>query len=157
MEGVGAWLHTILPDSLPASSNFAVITATSRSVLKRPHGLEDDLDRRRRQVWQRLGDFRQFVVRSSFTDTPPEGWLREHGVDTVTIAGYMTQMCCDTTARQAVHRGFKVEFLRDATGTLALSNSAGEVTAEELHRSILCAQQMLLSEVLDVASWRGRL
>jgi nicotinamidase-related amidase len=66
-------------------------------------------------------------------------------------------MCCDTTARQAVHRGFKVEFLRDATGTLALSNSAGEVTAEELHRSILCAQQMLLSEVLDVASWRGRL
>jgi nicotinamidase-related amidase len=93
----------------------------------------------------------------SFTDTPLEGWLREHGVVTVTIAGYMTHMCCDTTARQAVHRGFNVEFLRDATGTLALSNSAGEVTAEELHRSILCAQQMLLSEVLDVGSWKERL
>lgn len=52
---------------------------------------------------------------------------------------------------------FKVEFLRDATGTLALSNSAGEVTAEELYGSILCAQQMLLSEVLDVASWKERL
>jgi nicotinamidase-related amidase len=93
----------------------------------------------------------------SFTDTPLEGWLREHNIDTVTIAGYMTHMCCDTTARQAVHRGFTVEFLRDATGTLDLSNSAGEVTAEELHRSILCAQQMLLSEVLDVAGWRERL
>jgi nicotinamidase-related amidase len=93
----------------------------------------------------------------SFTGTPLEGWLRERGITTVTIAGYMTHMCCDTTARQAVHRGFTVEFLRDATGTLALANPAGEVTAEELHRAILCAQQHLLSEVLDVETWVGRL
>ena len=50
------------------------------------------------------------------------GALREQGVDTVTIAGYMTHMCCDTTARQAGHRGFTVEFLRDANTT----NSAGQ-------------------------------
>lgn len=93
----------------------------------------------------------------SFTGTPLESWLRERGIDTVTVAGYMTHMCCDTTARQAVHRGFAVEFLNDATGTLPLSNAAGEVTAEELHRSILCAQQMLLSEVLSSADWIGRL
>lgn len=93
----------------------------------------------------------------SFTGTNLEAWLREQNIDTVTIAGYMTHMCCDTTARQAVHRGFTVEFLSDATGTLPLSNSAGEVTAEELHRSILCAQQMMLSEVLDVESWVGRI
>lgn len=93
----------------------------------------------------------------SFTGTEMEAWLRDKGIDTITIAGYMTHMCCDTTARQAVHRGFTVEFLSDATGTLALSNSAGEVTAEELHRSILCAQQMMLSEVLDVESWIKRL
>jgi nicotinamidase-related amidase len=68
----------------------------------------------------------------------------------------MTHMCCDTTARQAVHRGFNVEFLSDATGTLALENSAGKVTAEELHRSILCAQQMLLSDVVSVDNWLKR-
>lgn len=93
----------------------------------------------------------------SFTNTQLEPWLRERHIDTVTIAGYMTHMCCDTTARQAVHRGLTVEFLRDATGTLDLSNEAGEVTAEELHRSILCAQQMLLSEVLDLPTWLKRL
>lgn len=93
----------------------------------------------------------------SFTGTDLEAWLREQKIDTVTIAGYMTHMCCDTTARQAVHRGFTVEFLSDATGTLALSNTAGEVTAEELQRSILCAQQMMLSEVLNVETWIGRL
>ncbi|MCG6158238.1 cysteine hydrolase family protein [Rubinisphaera margarita] len=93
----------------------------------------------------------------SFTGTNLEDWLSEQKIDTVTVAGYMTHMCCDTTARQAVHRGINVEFLNDATGTLDLSNQAGEVTAEELHRSILCAQQMLLSEVLDVETWRKRL
>ena len=92
----------------------------------------------------------------SFTGTGLESWLREQGIDTVTIAGYMTHMCCDTTARQAVHRGFAVEFLSDATGTLPLTNSAGSVTAEELHRSILCAQQMLLSEVLPSSAWIDR-
>jgi nicotinamidase-related amidase len=93
----------------------------------------------------------------SFTHTPLEEWLRERGITTVSIAGYMTHMCCDTTARQAVHRGFQVEFLSDATGTLPLTNSAGSVTAEELQRAILCSQQMLLSEVLPSSEWIRRL
>ncbi|MHB1560391.1 MAG: cysteine hydrolase family protein [Isosphaeraceae bacterium] len=93
----------------------------------------------------------------SFTGTPLEEWLRARGIDTVTIAGYMTHMCCDTTARQAVHRGFKSEFLSDATGTLPLSNAGGNVTAEELQRSILAAQAQLLSEVLPSDRWLERL
>lgn len=99
----------------------------------------------------------QKTLPGSFTNTGLSDWLQQNEIDTVTIAGYMTHMCCDTTARQAVHQGLKVEFLSDATGTLPLSNEAGEVTAEELHRSILCAQQMLLSEVLDTKSWKQRL
>lgn len=93
----------------------------------------------------------------SFTGTALQEWLRERDIGTVTIAGYMTHMCCDTTAREAVHRGFAVEFLSDATGTLPVSNSAGAVTAEELHRAILCAQQMLLSEVVSSEKWIERL
>lgn len=93
----------------------------------------------------------------SFTGTNLEQWLKEHLIDVVTIAGYMSHMCCDTTARQAVHAGYTVEFLSDGTGTLPLDNSAGKVTAEELHRSILCAQQMLLSEVISTADWCARI
>lgn len=93
----------------------------------------------------------------SFTGTELEPWLRQQGIDTVVIAGYMTHMCCDTTARQAVHRGFTVEFLSDATGTLPLDNSAGVVSAEELQRAILCSQQMLLSEVLSTEAWCKRI
>jgi len=93
----------------------------------------------------------------SFTGTDLEAWLRDREIDTVTVAGYMSHMCCDTTARQAAHLGLAVEFLGDATGTLAVANSAGAVGAEEMHRAILCAQQMMISEVLDSAAWTGRL
>lgn len=93
----------------------------------------------------------------SFTGTQLEAWLREHDIDTVVIGGYMTQMCCDTTARQALHLGFGVEFLSDATGTLAFKNSAGEVSAEELHRAILVTQQLRFSEVLSTEQWITRI
>jgi nicotinamidase-related amidase len=93
----------------------------------------------------------------SFTKTKLDDWLKEIAADTVSIAGYMTQMCCDTTARQAFHRGYQVEFLSDATGTLDVHNEAGSATAEELQRSILVAQQMFISEVLSSAKWIDRL
>ena len=89
----------------------------------------------------------------SFTGTDLESLLRERGVDTVVIAGYMTQMCCDTTARQAFHLGFSVEFLADATGTLAIANDAGSVTAEELHRAILVTQAMRFAKVISTEQW----
>ncbi len=93
----------------------------------------------------------------SFTGTELEAWLRERGIETVVIAGYMTQMCCDTTARQAVHLGLQVEFLSDATGTLAIQNPAGKVTAEELHRAILVTQQMRFSRVMSTKDWAAEI
>lgn len=93
----------------------------------------------------------------SFTGTQLDEWLKANEADTVSIAGYMTHMCCDTTARQAFHRGYKVEFLNDATGTLDVQNEAGSATAQELQTSILVAQQMFISEVLGSEAWIDRL
>lgn len=93
----------------------------------------------------------------SFTGTHLEKWLRERGIDTVTIGGYMTQMCCDTTSRQALHLGFTVEFLSDATGTHDFSNRAGTATAEELHRAALVVQGSRFSEVMTVTEWTERI
>lgn len=93
----------------------------------------------------------------AFTGTELEPWLRQNGIDTIVITGYMTQMCCDTTARQAVHRGFQVEFLSDATGTLDQENSAGRVSAEDLHRAVLVTQQSRFARVLSTEDWIGSL
>jgi len=89
----------------------------------------------------------------SFTKTGLEACLKELSVDTVAICGYMTQMCCDTTARQAFHMGFNVEFISDATGTLNISNYAGSASAESLHNAILVTQAMRFSKVLSTADW----
>jgi nicotinamidase-related amidase len=93
----------------------------------------------------------------SFTGTELEDWLKKHEIDTVVIAGYMTQMCCDTTARQAIHLGYAVEFLSDSTGTLDFENQAGSATAEELHRTVLVTQDSFSSKVLPTSEWIDRL
>jgi nicotinamidase-related amidase len=79
--------------------------------------------------------------------------LQERSVSTVTIAGYMTQMCCDTTARQAFHRNYAVNFLADATGTLSLSNHAGSICAADLHHAILITQQQRFARVMTTDEW----
>ena len=89
----------------------------------------------------------------SFSGTSLEEWLRERDIEEVAISGYMTQMCCDTTSRQAFHRGFAVQFLSDATGTLDISNESGSVSAEELHRAILVTQAMGFAKVVTTAQW----
>ena len=89
----------------------------------------------------------------SFSGTDLEPWLRKEGIDRLTISGYMTQMCCDTTARQAFDRGFVVEFLADATGTLSISNEAGYIKDEDLHRAILLTQASCFSRVMTAGDW----
>ncbi len=90
---------------------------------------------------------------SAFVGTDLQTWLDARGIDTVVISGYMTQMCCDTTARYAMHLGYGVEFLSDATATLGFENGAGSVTAEELHRAILVVQAARFSRVISTRDW----
>ncbi len=89
----------------------------------------------------------------SFTGTGLKKWLDEQGITTVTISGYMTQMCCDTTARQAFHEGYAVNFLSDATGCLSVTNAAGTIRDADLHRAILVTQQMRFSKVQKTEEW----
>jgi len=54
---------------------------------------------------------------SAFIGTDLEDLLRNLKVTTVTICGFMTNFCCDSTAREAHDRDFFVDFIVDATGT----------------------------------------
>lgn len=90
---------------------------------------------------------------SSFTGTGLAEWLTERGVDTVVVCGYLTQNCDESTARDAVHRGFAVEFLSDATGAVALANAAGRVEARDLHEAVLTVMQSRYAAVATTAAW----
>jgi len=59
---------------------------------------------------------------SSFVETGLEERLRQLAVEKVVICGFMTNCCCDSTARDAHSRGFFVDFVIDATGTPGTEN-----------------------------------
>ena len=94
---------------------------------------------------------------SSFAGTGLEQWLRDNEIDTLTVSGYMTQMCCDSTARDGFHRGYRVEFLSDATGTLTIGNDTGNVADKDLHNAVLVTQASMFSKVMDTADWIKKL
>ncbi|MCB1246874.1 MAG: cysteine hydrolase [Acidimicrobiia bacterium] len=57
-------------------------------------------------------------VHSAFYgDVDLHAWLQEHGITGVAICGIQTNMCCETTARQASDLGYDMIFVLDATYT----------------------------------------
>jgi nicotinamidase-related amidase len=61
--------------------------------------------------------------------------LRKDRVDTIVVTGFMTNYCCETTARQAHDMDFFVDFIMDATGCPDLS----EDMTEEKIKSVVAA------------------
>jgi nicotinamidase-related amidase len=81
---------------------------------------------------------------SAFADTDLDGQLQELGVDTVIITGLMSFMCCDTTARDAHSKGYKVLYVEDATAAIDL----GDIPAAEVHKVTVAVQGFMFSEVV---------
>ena len=94
----------------------------------------------------------------SFSKTDLEETLRKDGIETLVISGYMTHMCCDTTAREGFHRDFRVLFLNDATATRDGEHpTLGKIAHGELHRSTLITQASMFAEVLPTQELVERL
>ncbi len=55
---------------------------------------------------------------SAFYNTDLETILRCLKIEDLVISGIMTNMCCESTARDAYYRDLKVHFLADATGSV---------------------------------------
>lgn len=55
---------------------------------------------------------------SAFYNTKLHEILQEKGITDVIISGVMTNCCCETAARDAFMRGYKVFFVNDATATI---------------------------------------
>lgn len=62
----------------------------------------------------------------SFIGTELEQILKNNGIEKVIIVGFMTNFCCESTARSAHDRDFFVDFVWDATGTPGVENISTE-------------------------------
>jgi nicotinamidase-related amidase len=90
---------------------------------------------------------------SAFAGTDLVQWIEAHGIDTLTIVGYMTQNCNASTIYEARHRNLHVEYLSDATGAVPYANKAGAATAEEVHRVLSVIFESNFAAVLPTAEW----
>ncbi len=90
---------------------------------------------------------------SALADTGLGDWLRAHAIDTVTVAGYMTQNCNESTIRQAAHEGWNVEFLHDASGAVSYRNHMGLLHAEDMHKAACIVIQSRFAAVMTTTEW----
>ena len=90
---------------------------------------------------------------SVFAGTDLRAWLDGHGIDTLTVIGYMTHNCDAATIYHAAHDGLQVEFLQDATGTLSYANAAGAASAEEIHRVYSTVFHSNFAAVASTQAW----
>lgn len=87
---------------------------------------------------------------NSFRGTLLLEHFRKEGIDRVVIAGMMTHMCVDATARAAFDYGFDCTVLHDACATRALSFGGECVPAEHVHMAFLSALSGVYARVVDV-------
>lgn len=82
----------------------------------------------------------------AFHGTNLEQQMRMRRIDTVVIAGIETNVCCETTAREAMVRGFRVFFMSDGTTTGGVPG----LTVDEVQRASLATLGMFFAQVLTV-------
>jgi ureidoacrylate peracid hydrolase len=82
----------------------------------------------------------------AFHGTDLEATLRSRGVDTVIITGIATNICCETTAREAAQHDFRVFFLSDGTATKEMNG----VPADELQRATLASLGMVFAQIATI-------
>lgn len=79
----------------------------------------------------------------AFHGTDLELILRSRGIDTVIISGIATNICCETTAREAAQRDFRVVFLSDGTAT----KDMGGVSAAHLQSATCASLGMVFAKI----------
>jgi nicotinamidase-related amidase len=115
--------------------------------------LHPEIERRKTTEWTSL--VKQYG--SVYAGTDLADWLRQHDVDTVTLAGYMTNNCVLASAVEAEFLGFSTEVLSDATGAIHLANEAGFADAKTVHTTLLTLLNSNWAAVADTATWTNAL
>jgi ureidoacrylate peracid hydrolase len=101
-----------------------------------------------------LGDVRikkikysAFMASSSDVDAQ----LNARGIDTVLIAGTATNVCCESTARDAMMLDYKVIMLSDGTATLTEEEHAGALNTFMMFFGDVMSTDEAISRLAPVA------
>lgn len=87
---------------------------------------------------------------SCFAGTGLDQILRERSIDRIVVTGFMTNFCCEATARNGHDLDYFVDFLLDATGCPDLSESATQAAIKDATAATLSAG---FARVMSTAEW----
>jgi len=82
----------------------------------------------------------------AFTGTDLDLILRSHSIEAVIVGGIATNVCCETTAREANMRDYKVFFLSDGTANRGLE----DLSPEDIKKATLATLRFAFAQVLSV-------
>lgn len=111
--------------------------------------LHPEIEARRTDTWKSVVKHYSSV----YAETDVADWLREQGVGTVTLVGYMTNNCIIASAVESEGLGLTTEVLRDATGAIHLSNGVGTVDAETVHTTLMTLLNSNFAAVAPTSTW----
>jgi nicotinamidase-related amidase len=85
-------------------------------------------------------------VHGSFTGTDLDLILRSNGIDTIIVTGICTNICCETTAREAGMKDYHVFFPSDGTETFP----TGGLTVDEIKKATLATLGTAFAKITTV-------
>lgn len=87
---------------------------------------------------------------NAFIATDLEAKLKALGIENVVLAGFMTHVCINSTARGAFNLGFKPTVVASACATRSLIGAQGKmIDAQTMHEAALAAVRDLFAVVVD--------
>lgn len=84
---------------------------------------------------------------NSFRETGLQSHLQQLGIEHLVIAGMMSHMCVDATARAAKDLGYTISIANDACATKDLSIQNSQVKAIDVHNAFMAALNYFYAEV----------
>lgn len=142
--GIVVWIQTACtPGDKITWSNAHNIVSHERALMRfaalergsEGYALYPEMDAKPDDLYVEKHRFSAFIQNSSDLDA----LLREHGVDTVLITGTVTNVCCESTARDAMMLNYKVIMVSDC-------NAAEN---DEEHNASLRAVYLTFGDVMD--------
>jgi len=141
--GVVVWIQTAAtPETLQSWSVNVEMNGPERTAHRftslgpgtKGYELWAGLDARPDDVFVQKTRFSAFIQGSSNL----EAMLRARGIDTVIITGTVTNVCCESTARDAMMRNFKTIMVTDANAAMS----------DELHNASLSAFYLKFGDIM---------
>ena len=148
--GTVVWVqNAVTPETLESWSIRVEMDGPERTATRvqsmspgtKGYALWAELDTKPDDIFVQKTRFSAFIQGSSDLETQ----LRDRGIDTVIVTGTVTNICCESTARDAMMRNFRTIMVTDANAAMT----------DEMHNASLAAFYVRFGDIMSTGHLIG--